>query len=46
MPEFGILHHGAEFVEFLIVNERRLSKELLHRFWTPELLASDKARRQ
>jgi hypothetical protein len=39
-------HHGAEFVEFLIVNERRLSKELLHRFWTPELLASDKARRQ
>jgi len=39
-------HHEAEFGEFLIANERRLSKELLHHFWTPELLASDKARRQ
>ena len=39
-------HHEAGFGEFLIANERRLSKELLHRFWTPELLESDKARRQ
>ncbi len=39
-------HHEAEFGEFLIANERWLSKELLHRFWTPELLAGDKARRQ
>ena len=38
-------HHEAEFGEFLVVNEHRLNKELLHRFWTPELLTSDKARR-
>jgi hypothetical protein len=38
-------HHEAEFDEFLIANERRLNKELLHRFWTPELLASGRARR-
>jgi hypothetical protein len=37
-------HHEAEFVEFLVANEHRLGIELLHRFWTPELLASDKAR--
>jgi hypothetical protein len=39
-------HHEAEFGEFLVANAHRLNKELLYRFWTPELLASDKAKRQ
>jgi N-formylglutamate deformylase len=39
-------HEEAEFDDFLIANEHRLNKELLHRFWTPELLASDEAKRQ
>ena len=39
------LHHESSFDEFLTVNEPRLTKDLLHRFWTPELLASDEARK-
>ena len=37
-------HHEATFEEFLRVNEPRLTAALLHRFWSPELLASDAAR--
>jgi hypothetical protein len=37
-------HHENNFGEFLTVNESRLSAELLHRFWTPEILASREAR--
>jgi hypothetical protein len=38
-------HHENTFEEFLRQNEHRLTKDLLHQFWTPELLASDEARR-
>ena len=37
-------HHENSFGEFLADNETRLNKDLLHRFWTPELLASGDAR--
>ncbi len=37
-------HHEATFEEFLRSNESRLTAALLHRFWSPELLASDAAR--
>jgi hypothetical protein len=37
-------HHEATFEEFLRVNEPRLTAALLHRFWSPELLASEAAR--
>lgn len=37
-------HQEASFEEFLRVNESRLSSNLLHRFWTPEALASREAR--
>ena len=37
-------HEEATFSEFLEINQQRLNLELLHRFWTPEVLASDAAR--
>ena len=37
-------HDENSFEEFLTVNESRLSSNLLHRFWTPEVLASPEAR--
>ncbi len=37
-------HSESAFDEFLAVNEPRLSSDLLHRFWTPEILASREAR--
>jgi len=37
-------HEENSFEEFLEVNESRLSSNLLHRFWTPEILASRDAR--
>ena len=36
-------HHEESFAEFLRNNEDRLNKDLLHHFWTPELLASEEA---
>jgi hypothetical protein len=39
-------HHEPTFSEFLEGNEARLNKELLLRFWSPELLASDRAKRE
>ncbi len=37
-------HHEATFAEFLKAHEERLNLDLLHRFWSPELLKSDTAR--
>jgi len=37
-------HDESTFDEFLSVNESQLSSNLLHRFWTPEILASREAR--
>jgi hypothetical protein len=37
-------HHEASFNEFLRENEARLSIGLLHRFWTPQVLAGPEAR--
>jgi len=37
-------HKENSFEEFLKVNESALSSTLLHRFWTPEILASREAR--
>jgi hypothetical protein len=37
-------HQEKSFEEFLTRNEYQLSSNLLHRFWTPELLASREAR--
>jgi hypothetical protein len=37
-------HRENSFAEFLAVNESRLNSDLLHRFWTPEMLASVEAR--
>ncbi len=37
-------HHENSFDEFLAVNESRLTSNLLHHFWTPEILASREAR--
>ena len=39
-------HHESSFEEFLRANELRLTSALLHRFWTPAVLAGDAARRQ
>jgi hypothetical protein len=39
-------HQESSFAEFLRVNEPRLNLELLHRFWTPELLRSEAASSQ
>jgi hypothetical protein len=37
-------HREATFEDFIRQNEARLNLETLHRFWTPELLASERAR--
>ena len=37
-------HSESSFDGFLAVNESRLSSNLLHGFWTPEILASREAR--
>jgi hypothetical protein len=37
-------HQENSFEEFLTVNESFLNSNLLHRFWTPETLASREAR--
>jgi hypothetical protein len=37
-------HRETTFEEFLAGNAERLKVDLLHRFWSPELLASDRAR--
>ena len=37
-------HEENNFQEFLEVNESQLRSNLLHRFWTPEILASREAR--
>ena len=37
-------HSESSFDEFLTANESRLSSNLLHRFWTAEILASREAR--
>jgi hypothetical protein len=39
-------HHETSFGEFLEANEYRLNRELLWRFWTPEILGSEMAKRQ
>lgn len=37
-------HRETSFDEFLVANESRLSSNLLHRFWTPEVLGSRQAK--
>ena len=37
-------HSEEHFETFLATNEARLNKDLLHRFWSPELLASSRAK--
>jgi hypothetical protein len=37
-------HHESTFEEFLAKNELRLGKDLLFRFWSPELLDTPEAR--
>ena len=37
-------HHEATFEEFITSNEHRLTRELLYRFWTPEVLDSEAAK--
>ena len=37
-------HDEKSFEEFIRINEARLNRELLYRFWTPDALASDRAR--
>jgi hypothetical protein len=39
-------HDEPTFEEFLRMNEHRLNGELLHRFWSPELLRSETAGRE
>src|SRR5271156_3037487 len=39
-------HAEPTFDEFLRLNEHRLNRELLHRFWSPELLQSETARKE
>lgn len=39
-------HHEPSFDEFLTANEPLLNKDLLHRYWSPELLASEAAKRE
>ncbi|MGC2161148.1 MAG: hypothetical protein WA634_04500 [Silvibacterium sp.] len=38
-------HHEASFAEFLEENQPRLHLGLLHRFWSPDALNSETARR-
>ena len=37
-------HEEPTFAEFVRANDERLNAALLHRFWSPEALASDAAR--
>jgi hypothetical protein len=37
-------HSEASFADFLRAHQSRLNQDLLHRFWSPELLASERAR--
>jgi len=37
-------HQEATFEEFIVSNEHRLKRELLYRFWTPEVLDSEAAK--
>jgi CDP-diacylglycerol--glycerol-3-phosphate 3-phosphatidyltransferase len=37
-------HHEDSFAEFIRINEMRLNRELLYRFWTPSALDSECAR--
>jgi hypothetical protein len=37
-------HHEDSFAEFIRINETRLNRELLYRFWTPSALDSECAR--
>jgi hypothetical protein len=37
-------HDENSFEEFIARNEQQLTRELLHRYWTPELLESPAAR--
>ena len=39
-------HREPTFEEFIRKNEAILNLDTLHRFWSPELLASDRARRE
>jgi hypothetical protein len=39
-------HAETTFDEFLRLNEHRLNGELLHRFWSPERLQSETARKE
>jgi len=39
-------HDEPTFDEFLRVNDHRLNRKLLHRFWSPERLQSEQARRE
>jgi hypothetical protein len=39
-------HDEPTFDEFLRLNEHRLNAQLLHRFWSPELLQSETAKRE
>lgn len=39
-------HREPSFEEFLRENDPLLNKELLHRFWTPGLLASEEAKKR
>jgi hypothetical protein len=39
-------HRESSFADFLRENESRLNLQLLHQFWTPELLTSDRAKRE
>jgi CDP-diacylglycerol--glycerol-3-phosphate 3-phosphatidyltransferase len=37
-------HQEATFEEFFVSNEHRLKREMLYRFWTPEILNSEAAK--
>jgi 4-alpha-glucanotransferase len=37
-------HDEPTFDQFILENEHRLNREMLHRFWTPSVLDSDAAR--
>ena len=39
-------HRETTFAEFILQNEAKLNLDTLHRFWSPELLASERARRE
>lgn len=39
-------HREPRFAAFLTAKESLLDKDLLHRYWSPEVLASDAAKRE